>query len=122
MKTVPRLAKGKGFKGAEFFGCFNTGMAPAIFHSKTGKYLVGPEIPCREAMERFITLSNKRVWDDRHGRRVWLFKGRGPAVKKFMELCQAREDENANIRREYQETKAKAAAGDIGAALKLGDY
>lgn len=43
---VPRLAKGKGYKGPEFYGCMNTGMAPAIFHSRCGKYYVGSEIPC----------------------------------------------------------------------------
>ncbi len=57
---VPRLAKGHGYKGPEFYGCFNTGMAPCIFHSRTGKYVVGPEIPCRDAMRAGMTLFDKR--------------------------------------------------------------
>ncbi len=121
MIKVPRLPMGKGFKGPEFFGCCNTGIAPSIFHSMTGKYLVGPELACRAAMEQFITLKNKRVWDFR-GRRVWLFKGRGPAVKKFVELCEAREKENDKMRQEFNETVVKARAGDIAAVLKMGDF
>ena len=86
--TVPRLAKGRGYKGPEFAGCFNTGMAPSIFHSHTGRYVVGPEIPCREAMHHAaVMLANKRTWRDAHGRQVWLFKSRKPAVAKFLALC-----------------------------------
>ena len=48
---VPRLDKGKGFKGPDFYGCMNTGTAPAIFHSRTGKYVVGPEMAARDAMQ-----------------------------------------------------------------------
>ncbi len=121
MKPVPRLPMGKGFKGPEYFGCMNTGTAPSIFHSFTGKYVVGPELACRAAMEQFITLKNKRVWDY-SGRRVWLFKGRQPAVKKFAELCEAREAENDKMRQEFNELVVKARAGDIAAVLKMGDY
>lgn len=91
---VPRLAKGQGYKGPEHYGCFNTGMASCIFHSRTGRYVVGPEIPCRDAMRAGLTLvEHKRV----HGegrRRVWIFKGRKAAVAKFMALCGAQILEN----------------------------
>ena len=89
--TVPRLAKGKGFKGPEFYGCMNTGMAPAIFHSRTGKYVVGLEIPCREAMRSGACVGNARVYNNSNDgrRKVRIFKSRGPAVAKFLELCGA---------------------------------
>ncbi|MEN6367761.1 MAG: hypothetical protein ABFC88_13195 [Thermoguttaceae bacterium] len=119
---VPRLAKGRGYKGPEFYGCCNTGLAPAIFHSRTGKYVVGPEIPCRDAMREGLTLGNKRVHGKDPRRRVWIFKGRKPAIAKFMALCGARILENETIRREHAGTARKAASGDLVAALKLGDF
>ena len=121
MIKVPRLNKGRGFKGPEFYGCFNTGMAPSIFHSKTGKYIVGPENRCRDAMREGVTFTNKRVHGDGN-HRVWLFKGRKPAVGKFMALCGAQIMENETMRRDHAETAAKAARGDIAAALHLGDF
>ena len=71
---VPRLDKGKGFKGPDFYGCMNTGTAPAIFHSRTGKYVVGPESAAREAMSEGICLTNKRCYG-KDRRKVWIFKG-----------------------------------------------
>jgi len=118
---VPRLDKGKGFKGPDFYGCMNTGTAPAIFHSRTGKYVVGPESAAREAMSEGICLTNKRCYG-KDRRKVWIFKGRGPAVARFMVLCGARILENAQVRAEHIATARKAAAGDIGAALALGDF
>lgn len=122
--AVPRLAKGKGYKGPEFYGCFNTGMAPAIFHSRCGKYYVGPEIPCRDAMRAGIGYFAKvRVVNGADPRRkVWIFKGRRAAVAKFMALCGARIIENETVRREHAEATRKAAAGNMAAALALGDF
>ena len=121
--TVPRLPKGRGYKGPEFYGCCNTGMAPCIFHCRTGKYLVGPELPCDDAMQQgvqsFFQQENMGTSD---GRRVWLYKSRKPAVAKFMALCGAQIIENENMRREHAETLDKARKGDMAAALRLGDY
>ncbi len=124
MITVPRLAKGKGYKGPDHFGCFNTGMAPAIFHSRTGKYVVGPEIPCREAMEAGMTLFAKvRVVNGTDPRRkVWIFKSRKAAVAKFMALCGAIILENAATAARCAELHRKAAQGDVAAAMALADY
>lgn len=112
---VPRLAKGHGYKGPEFYRCFNTGMAPAIFHSRTGKYVVGPEIPCRDAMRAGMTLFDKRTVKGSDPRRtVWIFKDRKAAVAKFLALCGAQILENERQR------QAHAARGDLAAAL--GDF
>jgi hypothetical protein len=121
---VPRLDKGKGFKGPEFYGCFNTGMAPAIFHSRTGKYVVGREIPCRDAMQAGACLDKKRTWGgkDDARRKVFIFKGRESAVAKFLELCGEQILQNHNIRVEHIKTARAAAAGDMAAVLALGDY
>jgi hypothetical protein len=119
--TVPRLAKGKGYKGPEFYGCFNTGMAPSIFHSRTGKYVVGPQLRCHDAMREGLTFSKKRV----HGtgnQRVWIFKGRKAAVAKFIGLCEMAEAVNRDIASQHTETRRKAATGDFAAMLALGDF
>lgn len=123
---VPRLAMGKGWKGPEFYGCFNTGLAPAIFHSRTGKYAVGPEIPCRDAMANGGLLSDRRIHDmggkGDARRRVYVFKSRGPAVRKFAELAAAAALANENIAAEHRADAAAARKGDMAAALRLGDY
>jgi len=121
MIKVPRLAKGHGYKGPEFFGCFNTGMAPAIFHSITGKYVVGPEIPCRDAMRQGDTLLGRRTVGEGR-RKVCIFAGRKPAVVKFMVLCGAQIMENYGVRQDYLATRHKAAQGDLAAALAFGDF
>jgi hypothetical protein len=121
MITVPRLGKGKGFKGPEFYGCYNTGVAPSIFHSRTGKYVVGPELRCRDAMRAALTLTSHRVIGK--GRdRVWMFKSRKPAVAKFTALCDAVIRENADVARQHAATRAAAGRGDLAAALALGDF
>src|SRR5664280_757339 len=103
--SVPRLAKGRGYKGPEFYGCFNTGMAPTIFHSRTGKYVVGPELRCRDAMRNGVTFTNARTYGDGN-QRVWIYKGREPAVAKFMAMCGAQIMENDAMRRDHAATAA----------------
>jgi hypothetical protein len=120
---VPRLAKGAGYKGPEHYGCCNTGMAPAIFHSRTGKYVVGPEIPARDAMRAGMTLFAKvRTVGTDPRRKVWIFKGRKAAVSRFLVLCGAAILVNADMARQHTEARQKAARGDMAAALSLGDF
>ena len=119
--VVPRLAKGHGISGPEFYGCFNTGMAPSIFHSRTGKYVVGPELRCRDAMRERVTLTDARHHGDGN-QRVWLYNGRKPAVAKFMAMCGAQILENHAIACDHAKTAEKAAKGDFAAALHLGDF
>ncbi len=119
---VPRLERGAGYRGPEHYGCCNTGLAPAIFHSRTGKYVVGPEIPCRDAMRECACLSNKRTWGTDPRRKVYIFKGRAAAVSKFLALCGAQILQNHEIRLEHIKTARAAAAGDMAAVLALADY
>ena len=118
---VPRLAKGKGYKGPEAFGCFNTGMAPAIFHSRTGKYIVGPELRCRDAMRAGLLLGRQRTHGE-GGHRVYMFKTRKPAIAKFMALCEAQTADNKATAEHVRNLCNKAKQGDIAAALALGDF
>lgn len=118
---VPRLPKGRGYKGPEFYGCFNTGMAPSIFHSRTGKWVVGPELRCRDAMRAGITLQDRKGWGV-GPQRVWIYKGRKAAVAKFTALCIKQTRENRKMRQEHAEALEKARKGDMAAALALGDF
>ena len=121
MITVPRLKKGQGLKGPEYFGCFNTGVAPTIIRSLTGKYGVGPELACHDAIHRYVSFTDKRSTGE--GRqKVCIYKHRGPAVKKFLALCGQQITDNHAMREEYIATRRKADAGDIAAALHLGDF
>jgi len=115
---VPRLARGKGYKGPEAFGCFNTGLAPAIFHSRSGKYIVGPELRCRDTMREGLLLGTKRV-AGKGGNRVYIYKTRQPAVAKFQELCGAQMQYNAKLRQELATLRSKAQQGDMTAVLDL---
>ncbi len=118
---VPRLRPGRGYGGPEFYGCMNTGLRPAIIHSRSGKYVVGPELRCRDAMRRGITLQNVRVWG-REPQRVWIYKTRSSAVAKFKALCESRINENQAMREKHAEAARKAAQGDVAATLALGDF
>ena len=105
---VPRLAKGKGLKGPEFYGCFNTGMAPCIFHSRTGKYVVGPQLCCQDAMHAGLT-----------GRKmgaVYIYKNRASAVHRFMVLCGAQILENYELSQKHKALQ-KASAPLLAAPL-----
>jgi hypothetical protein len=83
---IPKLDLGKGFLGPEFFGCHNTGMRTAIFHAKNNKWVVGPEMYARIVLREAGHYSNKRLHKF-NTRIVYVFKGRGSAIKKFNELC-----------------------------------
>jgi hypothetical protein len=75
---VPRLTKGRGFRGPDFYGCFNTGSAPCIRRSRfTGKYVVGAEMNTDMALSDPRILSNRRKFEVA-GRVVWVFKTRAP--------------------------------------------
>ncbi len=122
---VPRLAKGQGIKGPEFYGCCNTGLAPAIVNSSiAGRYIVGPELYVTESQfVRAIGLApykRKFVFD--RTRIVHAFKTRAAAVKLFTEQCKRAKAENDKIAQQHKSDLAAAKAGDLEAALRLGDY
>ena len=122
---VPRLAKGQGIKGPEFYGCCNTGLAPAIVNSSiAGRYIVGPELYVTESQfVRTIGLNpRKRKFMFDRTRTVVAFKTRASAVKLFCKLCEAAKAQNDKIADEHRRDLAAAKAGDLEAALRLGDY
>jgi len=120
---VPRIPKGRGFRGPEWYGCCGTGAAPCIRRSKfTGKYVVGTEMSTDMALSDRRILSNKRKFEVMGCRIVFVYKTRKPAVAKFLVLCEKQEQVNAQMRAEAQGLRRKAQAGDIGAAVNLLDF
>lgn len=129
---VPRLKPGQGVKGPEPMGCFNTGAAPVIYRSKlTDGYIVGPQMAVEDARRVMLTmairqtLGNRRVLDVER-RRVWLFKTRGPAVKRFSEMCAEQAEWNRQERERHMEARRKANSDDprerMEGALALSDF
>ena len=131
MRKVPRLSRGKGFRGPEPFGCFNTGTAPVIMHSRTGKWLVGPEIELDDA-RNFILFEpnkNKRIYKGRNTSDKWwvyIYKSRKPAVSKFQELCDKQDKMNNEMRAEYLQAKKDSQSNNPEIRAKgimaLADY
>ena len=121
MTKIPKLRIGQGYGGAEYYGCMNTGTRPAIFRMHLGGWSVGPEEACRKCMR--LGLSYKSQIHYGEGRqRVWFYKTSSAAIKRFEALCEIRNAENEAARTEHRNAIAKARAGDIGAALALGDF
>jgi len=120
---VPRLTKGKGMKGPEPYGCFNTGMATVILRSRaTGKYLVGPEIEVDTVREKILfgNNANKRIFKHPQypHRTVYVFKTRTPAVAKFVELCNRQLAENESDRQAHQQAKRDAQSSNPETRMK----
>jgi len=123
MITVPRLPKGRGFRGPEWYGCCGTGAAPCIRRSTfTGKYVVGTEMSTDIALSDRRILSNKRKFEVMGCRTVFVYKTRKPAVAKFQALCEEQLRVNEEMRQEHRRELEAAQAGDIGAALRCGDF
>jgi hypothetical protein len=118
--NLPRINKGKGYLGPEYFGCCGTGRRPAIFHSINGKWVVGTELSAREAIRKALHYGNKRLLDCNGP--VTVLKTKKAAVAAFTKLCEVVEDWNLSQRREYETTREKAKSGDMAAVLKLGDF
>lgn len=105
----------KGLLGPEWFGCCNTGRRPALFHSINGKWVIGPELSCREVLERRLHYSTKRKHDC-----VTVLKTRSVAIKVFKGLCKEVETWNEEQKANYQRERIKAREGDLAAVLNLG--
>jgi hypothetical protein len=117
---LPRIPKGKGYLGPEYFGCCGTGRRPAIFHSINGKWVVGPELSAREAIKRALHYGNKRSYECNGP--VMVRRTKKAAIAAFTDLCETVENWNLQQRREYETTREKAKSGDMAAVLKMGDF
>lgn len=119
---VPRIPKGRGFRGPEWYGCCGTGAAPCIRRSMvTGKYVVGTEMSTDQALSDYRILSNRRKFEV-GTRMVFVYKTRKAAVAKFLVLCEKQEQVNAEMRQEHRRELKAAQAGDLSATMNLIDF
>jgi hypothetical protein len=118
---IPALKIGQGYGGPEFYGCCNTGTRPSIFRMHLGGWSVGPEEACRKCMRFGLTYKDHIHYGEGKNR-VWFYKTRAAAVKKFTELYGIRVAENEAVKAEIRSHLTKAKQGDIGSAIALGDY
>jgi hypothetical protein len=136
MKKLPvRLPLGKFFVGPDFYGCINTGMAPAILKSrllksydrlglvKGFKFAVGPGLFVEDAIKDMTRGRVKGSTWKRSGRyTVKFFKTSKGAKAYFSRLVEKAVEVNRQEAETHRGLRAAAAAGDVQAAADLIDY
>jgi hypothetical protein len=133
--TIPtRLPKGRILLGPDFYGCINTGMAPALLKSKAlanfptlsrgYRFAVGPHLFVEQAVKAlmFDRVKAGRGYYEFDGRRVVFCKTYATAKKRFAALVEQAEAVNAKVRAEHLAVKTRAKAGDLQAVVDLIDY
>ena len=93
MKRLPTISEGSGYLGPTYNGC--NSIRPGIFHSKSGKWVVGPELYARQVLAKGGHLSTKRL-HKYNNQVVRVFKSRPSAVKYFNSLRSEIEGWNEN--------------------------
>jgi hypothetical protein len=93
METIGRLTAGKSWLGPEWYGCMNTGCrpmlrVPTLDFESTGWILVGDESDVREvtATPEGVRWLLRKETGKREFKRVWKFRTRAAALRKFQEL------------------------------------
>lgn len=126
-QTVGRITPKSYFAGPEFSGCSNSGRRPVIRGVGFGGdrrlklIVVGAELDVREAFKtndgcRWLVGGPRPKWHRDQGVKVWRFKTRGPALRKFQELVDEVTDFNDAVRAERDAALAKLRnAKDHGA-------
>ena len=146
-ESIPRLRKGDGIAGPEYFGCVNSGVRPVLrrlLRTPKPTFLVGSWFAVDTAITE-ITLAKLgrevpkgRGLDTKIGTRrivkgldgkaterdwVYVFSTKKAAVEKFLELSGEVLERNAEARWDKETIRKKAEAGDLGAFVALStDY
>ena len=126
--TIPtRLPKGRILLGPDFYGCINTGMAPALLKSgalakfptlsRGYRFAVGPHLFVEQAVKAlmFGQVKKGRGYYEFSGRRVTFCKTYATAKRRFTALVTEAESVNAKVRAEHIALKTRAKAGDMQA-------
>jgi hypothetical protein len=71
---------------------------------------------------RFGLTYKDKIYYGEGRKRVWFYKSRAAALKKFTELYDVRVAENEAVKAEILSHLDKARSGDLAAVLALGDY
>ncbi len=137
MKMPSRMTTGRDLEGPDYYGCVNSGMAPAILKSKAladygrlglargFKFAVGPQLFIQDAINDVIRGRMKKgaTWTRDGGHyKVRLFKTYKAAKAYFEKLVAEVIAINAAEQVKHRELLRKAKAGDVQAVLALADY
>jgi hypothetical protein len=133
--TIPhRMPKGRILLGPDFYGCINTGMAPALLKSKAladyptlsrgFRFAVGPHLFVEQAVKAlmFNQVKQGRGYYEFDGRRVTFCRTYATAKRRFAVLVSAAEAANAEARAEHNALRASAKTGYLQAVLGLMNY
>jgi len=131
---IPKLKYSQILKGAEPFGCFNTGVAPILTRVRVNErgiglgpkstvYVVGTEYPARDVRKylRSVGTIPASVKKEMKGK-VKVYKTRKAAVNAFLRLQGQMVKSIREDRGEYDKARKEAAKGDLEAVLRLGDF
>ena len=122
-----KLPLGKGYKGAEPTGCFNTGAAAVIMHSKIAKQYLGKPYAVGKEMDTRYNLKDNMIseWMGKPTK-VKFFKTAAPAWKEFNRLNNKMLKSNIDDRKEIEKAKKEMKSGSMEEYLKgahtLSDY
>ncbi len=125
--AITTLKPGKYRYGVQFLGCFNTGTDIAIYRPRSGsgqRWIVGPSLDIIKVLIQSCRKPHQRIFDLGNGRKAYAFKGRAPAVAKWLELNNRQILDNAEMAREARELRQRASvpgADGIKAAMELAD-
>ncbi|KKN66363.1 hypothetical protein LCGC14_0471840 [marine sediment metagenome] len=137
MNMPSRMTTGRYLVGPDFYGCSNTGMAPAILKSnalasygRLGlarglKFAVGPQVYIADAISDVVRGRMKKgaTWTNNNGlHKVRLFKTYKAAKAYFEKLVAAAIATNVAEQVRHRELLRKAKAGDQQAVLDLANY
>lgn len=143
-----RLKRGAILGGPEPYGCINSGFRPSLAHVNcpTELWTVGPEMRAEEVrkvlkqyeardqfgladkrQKAFLRKRIHRVPNDPAGTRtVFVFRSKGAAIEKFVELCNVILDNNAKDRAQHQQALDDMRSPDperrVRGALASMDY
>jgi hypothetical protein len=117
-KTMKKRKRLKPFSyrvGPDYYGCYNTGTAPTIYHwgleewdKKDRRYIVGPKLFVLEVGHDFfnLNLEHKRIYR-RKNETAYIYKTATKAFEKWEEMCKEAINRNLKIHEEVQKLKRK---------------
>jgi len=130
-----RLRLGQKCIGPDHYGCMNTGLAPAMLHSRWLHehplsnrgflYVIGPDIYLQQAAKMLISgavPADHSFVEFSDKIRVTFARTYDVAKERFAFLVNEITEQNARIRARHQAVRSKALTGDMQAALDLSDF
>jgi len=136
MDLPTRLTLGKYYIGPDHYGCFNTGLAPAILKSRLlykwcksqHLFAVGPQLFIDDAISDLLHhrprhfRGTKATWIREKRYKVRFFRTSKAAKRYFLTLVMTAIEKNKQERSTHKALIEKAKAGDMSAVSELINY